>query len=129
MIHPSLFIAKTKTKGRGVFTRDALEANTLLEIAPVIVLNEEERKLIDKTALYDYYFCWGDEQQEAAIPLGWAGIYNHDKDANCRYETYFETKEIHILSVRNIAAGEELCINYNFDEEGESIIWFEESEN
>ncbi len=35
---PCLLIAETEEKGRAVFTTEALEANTLLETAPVIVL-------------------------------------------------------------------------------------------
>ena len=59
MIKNYLFIKRTGTKGHGVFTKEAIAADTLIEEAPVIVTTAEDRAHIDKTLLPDYIFAWG----------------------------------------------------------------------
>ena len=58
-IHPALYISETDGKGRGVFTADGISANSVIEIAQVIVIPKHEKSIIHKTALHDYYFDWG----------------------------------------------------------------------
>ncbi len=67
MILPILYIMETAGRGRGVFTTEAIPEGTTIEIAPVIVLNQTERALIDTTLLHDYIFEWGINEQEAAV--------------------------------------------------------------
>ena len=59
MLKPYLYVAKTPDMGKGVFTRQKIPANTVLEISPVIVMSSEDRILLDKTLLHDYIFEWG----------------------------------------------------------------------
>ena len=125
MILPILYIMETAGRGRGVFTTEAIPECTTIEIAPVIVLNQTERALIDTTLLHDYIFEWGINEQEAAVALGYVSIYNHQVDANCKYEMDFENKTIQIQTKRAIAVDEELCINYNGDGVTDKPVWFE----
>ena len=125
MILPILYIMETAGRGRGVFTTEAIPEGTTIEIAPVIVLNQTERALIDTTILHDYIFEWGINEQEAAVALGYVSIYNHQVDANCKYEMDFENKTIQIQTKRAIAVDEELCINYNGDGVTDKPVWFE----
>ena len=113
--------------GRGVFTRDILPANMVVEIAPVIVMSGEERKLLDQTLLHDYIFEWGDDRRQCAMALGYVPIYNHAYQSNCEYEMDFKKEIITVKTVRAIAASEELFINYNGDWDNESEVWFETS--
>ena len=125
MILPILYIMETANRGRGVFTTDVIPAGTTIEIAPVIVLNQTERALVDTTLLHDYIFEWGINEQEAAVALGYVSIYNHSADANCKYDMDFEHKTIQIQTIRAIAVDEELCINYNGDGVTDKPVWFE----
>jgi len=125
MILPILYIMETAGRGRGVFTTEAIPEGTTIEIAPVIVLNQTERALIDTTLLHDYIFEWGINEQEAAVALGYVSMYNHQVDANCKYEMDFENKTIQIQTKRAIAVDEELCINYNGDGVTDKPVWFE----
>ncbi|HVT87137.1 MAG TPA: hypothetical protein VHD35_18190 [Chitinophagaceae bacterium] len=59
MILPCLFVAPAKNKGRGVFTSEAIPANTIIEMAPVIVMSLKDRTFLDQTLLHDYIFEWG----------------------------------------------------------------------
>jgi hypothetical protein len=125
MLLNCLYIAPSPGKGKGVFTNEAIEAGTLIEIAPVLVLPEKDKEAIDGSHLYNYYFLWGDEQQHYAIALGYGSIYNHCYEPNCKYETYYEDETIHFISIRDIAAGEELYINYNWDVDDKTPVWFD----
>ena len=125
MILPILYIMETAGRGRGVFTTEAIPEGTTIEIAPVIVLNQTHRALVDTTLLHDYIFEWGIDEKEAAVALGYVSIYNHQVDANCTYEMDFENKTIQIQTKRDVAVDEELCINYNGDGVTDKPVWFE----
>ena len=125
MILPSLFIAPTENKGRGVFTIQNIESGTIVEVAPVIIMSREERKLLDETLLHDYIFEWGRDKQQCCMALGYVPVYNHSYKSNCEYEMDFENETISIRSVHFIKAGEELFINYNGNWNDSKPVWFD----
>jgi uncharacterized protein len=125
MILPFLFIATTDSMGRGVFTSEDIDAGVVIEIAPVIVMSGEERKLLDQTLLHDYIFEWGDDLQKCCMALGYVPVYNHSYESNCEYEMDYEEELINIKTVRSIKAGEELYINYNGQWNDTTPLWFE----
>lgn len=125
MILPYLHIASTSNMGRGVFTSKNLKKDTVIEIAPVIVMNGADRKLLDQTLLHDYIFEWGDNKDQCCMALGYVPIYNHSYKSNCEYEMNFRDQLITIKTVRNIKAGEELFINYNGDWNDSKKLWFD----
>jgi len=111
--------------GRGVFTNKKIPKNTVIEIAPVIAMSSSDRKHLDKTALHDYIFVWGEKNTECCMALGYVPIYNHSYKSNCEYEMDFNDNLIYIKTIRQIAAGEELFINYNGDWNDETPVWFD----
>ncbi|MBU7577373.1 MAG: SET domain-containing protein-lysine N-methyltransferase [Flavihumibacter sp.] len=125
MILPCLIIAPTPSMGRGVFTLEPLEADTLVEISPVIVLSETDRHLLDKTLLHYYIFEWGEDNKACCVALGYVSLYNHSFESNCEYEMDMESQMIRIKTVRAIEAGEELFINYNGDWNDPKPLWFD----
>jgi uncharacterized protein len=125
MILPFLFIAPASSMGRGVFTSEDIDAGTIVEVAPVIVMSRDERVLLDKTLLHDYIFEWGGEKEQCSMALGYVPVYNHSYTSNCEYEMDFESELIQIKTVRLIKAGEELFINYNGDWNDEKLLWFD----
>ena len=125
MIQPYLFIAPTESMGRGVFTSEPIEADTVIEIAPVIVMSKEDRKLLDQTLLHDYIFEWGRNQQQCCMALGYVPVYNHSYQSNCEYEMDFNAEIITITAVRFIQQGEELSINYNGTWNDSKRVWFD----
>jgi uncharacterized protein len=125
MILPFLFIAPTSSMGRGVFTSEDIDAGTIVEIAPVIVMSKEERELLDKTLLHDYIFEWGGEKDQCCMALGYVPVYNHSYTSNCEYEMDFESELIQIKTVRFIKADEELFINYNGTWDDNKLLWFD----
>jgi SET domain-containing protein len=125
MILPYLYIDESSGKGKGIFTKDTLPANTIVEISPVIVMSAEERKLLDQTLLHDYIFEWGPNNDQCCMALGYIAVYNHSCQSNCEYEMDFSGKTIKIKTVRDISAGEELFINYNGDWNSAKPVWFD----
>lgn len=110
--------------GNGVFTSEDIKANTIIEVSPVIVMNKNERVLLDQTVLHDYIFEWGDRKKQCCMALGYVPLYNHSFDSNCEYEMEFGDDLIRITTVRDIKKGEELFINYNGTYNNSAPLWF-----
>lgn len=122
-----LTIASSAKRGRGVFTTKNLKKGTVLEVSPVVVLTEADRKAVEKTLLYHYVFEWGKDKKKAALALGYVSLYNHSYDANCEYEMDYSKKLMTIKTVRDIKKGEELFINYNAVPDDKTLVWFHTS--
>jgi SET domain-containing protein len=114
--------------GRGVFTRSAIPADTVIEISPVIVMSQADRLLLDQTMLHDYIFEWGKESDKCCMALGLVPMYNHSYQSNCEYIMDFDTDTIYIQTVRKINKGQELTINYNGDWNDSAKVWFDTKE-
>lgn len=124
MMLPSLIIAPSENRGRGVFTTKNIAADTVIEISPVIELSEKERKQIEGTKLYHYIFEWGKSKRKAAMALGYISMYNHSFDPNCEYEMDYENGNMTIRTIRNVKKGEELYFSYNGNPNDKSPLWF-----
>ena len=111
--------------GRGVFTKKEIPANTIIEAAPVIVMNSDDRKLLDQTRLHDYIFEWGENSDRCCMALGLVPLYNHSYNSNCEYYMDFDSDIVLIKTVKHVEKGEELTINYNGDCNDETKVWFE----
>ena len=125
MILPILAIAPSEKRGRGVFTTSKIPANTIVEISPVLVLSEKDRKQVEKTKLFDYIFEWGNNHRKACIALGYLSLYNHSYHSNCIYEMDFDAELMTIRTVKEVKKGEELFFNYNATADDETPIWFD----
>lgn len=124
MIYYSLYIGNTPNMGRGVYTREAIAANTIIEVSPVIVMSREERKLLDQTTLHDYIHEWGYQLDQCCLALGYCAVYNHSYHSNCEYEMDFEASTMTIKTVRAIEEGEQLYVNYNGNWNDTTPLWF-----
>jgi uncharacterized protein len=130
MIFPCLFIAVTENMGRGVFTSENIEADTVIEISPVIVMSGDDRQLLDKTPLHDYIFEWRMGKNNPIVigccmALGYVPVYNHSYKSNCEYEMDFDAQLIKIKTVHFVKTGQELFINYNGDWNDSKPVWFD----
>jgi SET domain-containing protein len=123
---PYLFIASSDKGGRGVFTSQNIPADTVIEISPVLVLTAKERQEVEKTKLFDYIFEWGKSRKQGALALGYVSMYNHSYNSNCDYEMDFDDKTMTVKTVKPIATGEELFINYNALPDDSTPVWFHE---
>ena len=125
MILSSLYVDESLTKGRGIFTSEFILADTIIEVAPVIVMPAADRELLDKTLLHDYIFEWGTDKTQCCMALGMVPIYNHSYESNCEYFMDYSTETIMLKTVRNIEKNEEVFINYNGDFDDPALLWFD----
>jgi uncharacterized protein len=116
-----VYIAESPGKGRGVFAGQPIPAGALIERAPVIVIPTGQWERVDKTVLFDYFFAWGDH---SAIALGYGSLYNHSYQPNARHVKLLAQQIIEFYTLRTIAPGEEILINYNGDPADDSPLWF-----
>jgi SET domain-containing protein len=128
MLKPYLYVDKTDSMGRGVYTAEMIAENTVVELSPVIVMSGDDRIHLDKTALHDYIFEWGTLKDKCCMALGLVPIYNHSYQSNCEYFMNYEEDVILVKTVRLIEKGEELTINYNGNWDDKTKIWFDAAE-
>ena len=117
-------IGQTADRGRGVFAWRQIRAGTLIEEAPVIVVPAEQLEHLHRTVLRDYYFKWGPDDANAALVLGAFSLCNHSYDPNAVYIHHRDHLTISFLALRDIAAGEEITINYHRDPDSRAPLDF-----
>ena len=122
---PSLYVGPSPIHRKGVFTYEAIPEGTLLEICPVIIMPKSAIELLDQTALYDYYFQWGEENDRCAIALGFGSMYNHSFEPNAEYDMDYENETLDVFALRDIEAGEEIFFNYCGYANARGELWFE----
>jgi Proteins containing SET domain len=123
MILSSLFVKKTRNKGRGIFTSKFIPADTLIETSHVIVMDNKDWEKLNHTVMYYYIFEW--DKNQCCMATGYVPLYNHACPSNCEYYMDYKKNIITIISVRDIKAGEELTINYNGEYNLDKPMWFE----
>jgi SET domain-containing protein len=116
------YVADSRLGGRGVFAAEAMAAGEIVETAPVIVVPAEEIAALEGTPLRDYWYGWGDDG-EAAVAMGHGSFYNHETDPTCEYAAHDELDALVIRLRRDVAANEELTIDYTGG--GVNELWFE----
>jgi hypothetical protein len=116
-------IQEIEGKGRGVVAVAVLTPDTLVEVAPVILIER-----LPGVAHTDYpaefpwthVFDWtGDEY--FALVMGKASFINHSPNPNCRVGYDYENLTVSITTCRQIELGEELSFDYDCE------LWFEEA--
>ncbi len=124
MIMPYLYVAPSGKKGRGIFSKKNIPAETVIEISPVVVLSAADRKKVEGSKLGNYIFEWGWSKKLGCMALGYVSLYNHNYVSNCEYDMDYKNEIITIKTVRAIKKGEELTINYNAVHDDDTPIWF-----
>jgi len=116
-----IFLRKVKAKGRAVFAKAAIKKGTIIERAPVMLVPISELAGgMANPALHKYFFQWS--KTHVAMILGYGSLYNHSYRPNARYT--HGSLSITYLALRDIAAGEEITINYNFDPKDKTPLKF-----
>jgi len=130
-IHPpDVYVGDTLTgRGRGVFAGRDFRKAELVEVAPVIVIENEATEILRQTILRTYDFDWqvlaGTEHRATAIAAGYGGMYNHENPANMIYRADPVALTLVFTAARDISRGEELTINYNA--RGGGHVWHDDN--
>jgi SET domain-containing protein len=130
-IHPpDVYVDDTPTgKGRGVYAGRDFREGEVVEVAPVIVIENRESELLRHTLLRTYDFDWRvlarTETPATAIAGGYGGMYNHANPANMAYHADPVSLTLAFTAARDIDREEELTINYNA--RGGGPVWHEDN--
>lgn len=120
-----IYVAYSEVHGKGVFAARDISAGEIIEVCPVLLFPKDQLASIRATMLDDYYFDWGDDGEWYAVCLGYGSLYNHSYSPNAEYGMDFEAQTIDFYCLKDIAAGDEILINYNGDADNQSKVWFE----
>lgn len=105
-------------KGRGVFAKQELEGNRLVEISPILLFNHDEYSTHGKYTVLDHYtYCWPGGY---ALALGLGSMFNHDSEPNVGFIRDIANSLIRYVTLRPIEKNEELCISYG------NHLWFDD---
>lgn len=110
MITPSdkIYIDKSSIGGRGVFAKEDIKKDELIETAPYILIGDSDAS----GELLHYEFGHKDDQN--IFCLGYGSMYNHSKKPNIEYR--YSTNELgnclDFVTLKDIKKGEELFIGY-----------------
>ena len=121
--------------GLGVFAARAFAEGELIERAPVLLAPVEQAAACP--ALAPYAFMWSDTH--VALTLGFGSLYNHSYEPNAEYADEAAPRGAagrdappghagggakRFTALRDIAAGEEITVNYNGDPDDDGEVGF-----
>ncbi|MBL8733162.1 MAG: SET domain-containing protein-lysine N-methyltransferase [Planctomycetes bacterium] len=115
-------VRDTPGRGRGVFATRRFHQGEVIERAPVIVVPRSLIAPLKGSLLDDYWFQWG--EHDGAYALGWASLYNHRCPSNATFTCDHAARTVVISTVRDIAPGEEILINYHGTPDDPDPLWF-----
>lgn len=117
-------VKKVKGKGRGVFARAAIARGEIIERVPILLVPVDSMVGgMKNPTLLRYFFVWDDDH--VAVTLGYGSIYNHSYTPNARYLHAKGTQTMVYRALRDIEAGEEITINYNYYPDDRGPVGFE----
>lgn len=119
---PRTHVTESPLGGRGVFASEAIAAGEVVEVCAVIVVPASQIPSLEATTLRDHWYGWGDGG-DAAVAMGHGSFYNHAADPTCTYEIHEHLDALVVRARRDIAAGEELTIDYTGG--GANELWFD----
>ena len=119
---PSLEIKSAGLKGRGVFTKKSIKAGKLFLRNETIALSPGDTHFVESSILGRYIFG-SDHRMDpfSYLAVGHGSLLNHSDDPNTEFRLSEgpHGKMVVFTALRNIKAGEEITIDYGWDDEDE----------
>ncbi len=107
--------------GRGVFASSPIPAGDVFHTAHLLVFPADEQPALEGTIAAHYVFHIADEppasedqppRQVTGLAMSPISFINHSATCNVAFQVFPETQTIDFRSLRDIAEGEELTIDY-----------------
>ena len=118
-LNPALYIARSETHRWGVFTRDDIKANDVLQESPYCTFPEEEIENSDIIVRYAYGVT-EDFADDYVIGFGFAALFNHSSDEyNAAFQLDTVNEVMRHYAVEDIPAGSEIYIDYDCEDDDE----------
>jgi uncharacterized protein len=121
--------------GLGAFATEDTPAGTVVHVAPVMLMSEDDVETLETTPLRGLVYGWDEDLGTSVLALGYGSLFNHDPDPNCVYHRVdaddVDAESGYVLgydallysTLRDVVAGEEFTIDYSGGDP--SILWFE----
>jgi SET domain-containing protein len=112
-------IQVSQEMGRGIYAEQAIQENTIIFDAELLVLSPEDTIKVNETDLKYYTFKFSENQD--CLVLGDGEIFNHDDHANVTYSLVLVDGryKMRFTSTQIIPQGSQLFIDYNLDVKSE----------
>jgi len=117
-------IKQSPLHGKGVFACKQFNAGNVIETAPVILLEQEDKDFLQTSTLYRYYFVVNDKKYPVVLGLGCSSLCNHAGKANAVYSISLKNASLTIRAFKTINPGEEITLNYNGLPDDETAVYF-----
>src|SRR5258705_10926141 len=118
-----LEIRHVRGKGRGVFAARDIAEGEIVDEAYVLLDSAEDAERLEETPLGQHYFHWegdvDDDRWRGAVALGVISLVNHSAGPNAGVWQDYGRELMFLESLRSIAAGEEILIDYEIE------LWFD----
>jgi hypothetical protein len=119
-------IVDIQGKGRGVVATEDIIKGEIIETCPIIFISDREVEMIEKNPdVLKYYYLWQYSINKHCIMLGYGSIYNHSKEnpnADVDYNTKDPESYLVFEAIKDIKAGEEITMDYEFDDNKEEFL-------
>ena len=107
---PAIAVGLSPIHGRGVFAVTGLAAGEVIEVCPVLRIPADQRELIDRTLIFEYYFDW---DGDAGLAFGFGSLYNHSGEPNAEYLKDTVNDLVTVRAIAPIQAGDEITFSYS----------------
>ena len=111
-ISEKIEVKDSPIEGRGVFAKEDIEANEVIEKCHFTILEQSFPQIDNK--LKEYVFSWPKTVWggKSVVVWGFGSIYNHSKNNNADWVTDEENNLFKFFTIKDIKKGEEICTNY-----------------
>lgn len=120
-----LYISKSIGRGRGVYCRDLIKKDQIIETCHVLVIPACEADLVKASGLVDYFFNFNKDEGSIALALGFGSLYNHAVHANAAYDMDKKNRKLRFFALEDIPPHTEVTINYGGENGMDFNQWFE----
>lgn len=118
-------IVDVKGKGRGVVATKDIKKDEVIEICPIIFISDKEVDFIKNSSeILKYYYLWQYAINKYCLMLGYGSIYNHSQVPNADVDYNTKNPENYLIfeALKDIKAGDEILIDYEFDDNKEDFL-------
>ncbi len=113
--HPKIVLSPCDF-GHGIFTTKSIAPDTTIEECPYLRIKADECT----ASLDDYVFNLETAEENGdsdyySLVLGWGSLFNHSYDHNIEYWHDTDRNLIVFHTIKTVAAGKQLFVNYGKD--------------
>ncbi len=106
--------SQIKDAGRGVFASIDIKKGEVVEVSPVLEMQNDDVFNLTESLLGNYYFSFEERPKTVYIVLGFGSLFNHSEKPSASYKNLPEDTAIEFRATRDIKKDEEITIDYNF---------------